>query len=79
MTQNHANNADLAEKEIQQLLRSALPPVDTELRRDLWPTLLRRMEAPDYQVAWYDWVLMAMLGGCVVVAPQVIFQLLYQL
>ena len=30
--------------QVSQLLRDALPPADTRLKRDLWPHMLRRFE-----------------------------------
>lgn len=39
------------DKEIQRLLKEAFPPVDRELRRDLWPAMLGRLEALDLQCA----------------------------
>ena len=49
---------------IQQALKDAFPAVNTELRRDLWPAMLRRLqEQPAVIIPWYDWV----LAGCSVV------------
>jgi hypothetical protein len=52
------------QEEIQGALKDAFPAVDTELRRDLWPAMLRRLqERPAVTIPWYDWV----LAGCSVV------------
>jgi hypothetical protein len=49
---------------IQRALKDAFPAVNTELRRDLWPAMLRRLqEQPAVTIPWYDWV----LAGCSVV------------
>ncbi|MFI5103471.1 MAG: hypothetical protein ACHP79_00985 [Terriglobales bacterium] len=63
-TGNHAHQED--EREVRSALQDAFPAVDTELRRALWPAMLRRMEdeAPAARVPWYDWA----LAGCVVLA-----------
>jgi hypothetical protein len=49
------------EEEIQALLQKAFPKADAELRRDLWPAMLRRMEdqEPARAIPWYDWLLAA--------------------
>jgi len=62
------------ENRIKQLLKQALPPVEShaEPERDLWPAVLRRLDedaaaAPRRTIAmpWFDW---ALLGGLVVFA-----------
>ncbi|MGD1064021.1 MAG: hypothetical protein ABR860_12235 [Terracidiphilus sp.] len=55
---------------IKQLLRQALPPVESnaEAERDLWPAVLRKLDADAAQrhvVPWFDW---ALLGGLAVFA-----------
>ena len=59
---------------IKQLLKHALPPVkpDAEPARDLWPSVLRRIDAEPAAVAsgslqrnWFD---LALLGGLIVFA-----------
>lgn len=74
------------ENRIKQLLKQALPPVavDAEPERDLWPAVLRKLDAHAGQrqaisisVPWFDW---ALLGGLVVFAlsfPATIPVLLY--
>jgi hypothetical protein len=65
--------------EVRQALREALPPMDTELRRDLWPLMRRRLDAPKLPVAWYDWALAAAAGGVMVVFPELLLMLVYHL
>jgi hypothetical protein len=67
------------EKEIQRLLKEVVPPVDRDLRRDLWPAMLRRLEAPPKSLPWYDWALMGGLGCWLVFFPSGILHLLYHL
>ncbi|MGA2569987.1 MAG: hypothetical protein ABSF23_05665 [Terracidiphilus sp.] len=60
---------------IKQLLRQALPPVDSaaEPSRDLWPAVLRRLDAESGAQGralpsappWFDW---ALLAGLIVFA-----------
>jgi hypothetical protein len=67
------------DEEIQRLLKETFPPVDRELRRDLWPAMLSRLEAPDTALPWYDWALIAALVGWIFFFPEGILQLLYHL
>lgn len=61
---------------VAKLLQQSLPPIDHELRHDLWPQMLRRLDehsAPKLWFAamfspanlglvpWFDWVLLAVL------------------
>jgi hypothetical protein len=54
------------ELRLKKLLKQALPPVegDPKPSRDLWPALLRRLDArpaapPRFNWAWLDWALVA--------------------
>ena len=67
------------DEEIQRLLKEVVPGVDHELRHDLWPGMLRRLNAPRTSVPWYDWALLGMLGCWLVVSPEGILHLLYHL
>jgi len=67
------------DEEIKRLLKEMIPRVDPELRRDLWPGMLRRLDAPRTSVPWYDWALIGVLGCWLVVFPEGILHLLYQL
>ncbi|HXY25778.1 MAG TPA: hypothetical protein VEI73_14075 [Candidatus Acidoferrum sp.] len=72
---NHEND-----KELQALLKQALPPVqDTELQRDLWPQMLRRLDERQLHVPWFDWVLAAATAVALVIFPGAIPALLYHL
>ena len=73
------------EKRMKELLQQALPPVqDADPNRDLWPSILRRVNAqaiaaPTFGWAWFDW---ALAGGLVVfaaLAPSTIPVILYYL
>ena len=66
------------DKTIQELLRRTISPVeDFELRRDLWPQILRRLEQPAAGVPWYDWVLLALATAFILGFPELIPVLLY--
>jgi hypothetical protein len=72
------NDHELAE--MKKLLQQALPPQgEAELRRDLWPALLQRLDHHPVRVPWWDW---ALLAGAIVlfcIFPGTIPALLYHL
>jgi hypothetical protein len=76
------------EDSIKQILRESLPPVDPagEPSRDLWPAVLRRIDAePDAAAPgparqnWFDWALLAGLVVFAVSFPATIPVFLYYL
>ena len=65
-------------------LRDAVSPLDeleneAELRRDLWPDMLRRLERPRVRVPWFDWALLAAASAAAIFFPALIPALLYHL
>jgi len=70
---------------LREALRLAFPAVDQELRRDLWPLMLRRMEEakakaqPRPGVPWYDWVLAGAVTAAFVFFPKLALLLAYHL
>jgi hypothetical protein len=65
-------------------LRDAIAPLlesenEAELRRDLWPDMLRRLERPQLRVPWFDWALLAVSGAVLFFFPELIPALLFQL
>ena len=67
------------DEEIREALKLAFPPVDQELRRDLWPLMLRRMETPARAVPWYDWALAGAVTVLFVFVPKLALLLAYHL
>jgi len=68
------------DKELRALLKQALPPVqNTELQRDLWPQMLRRLDEHQFRVPWFDWVLAAGTVAALIFFPGAIPALLYHL
>jgi hypothetical protein len=71
------------QKRIEQLLKASLPAIDArvdrELRRDLWPAMLKRLDEPSPAVPWFDWALLAAVGALLVFFPGAIPLLLYHL
>jgi hypothetical protein len=72
---NEENNND-----VKTLLKKAIAPVQhTELQRDLWPQMLRRLDEQPLRVPWFDWALAAVLAASLLLFPGAIPALLYHL
>jgi hypothetical protein len=68
------------DKEIRELLKRSIAPIgDTELRRDLWPEMLKKLSRQPVHVPWFDWALAVILSALLVVFPGAIPALLYHL
>jgi hypothetical protein len=68
------------EKVVREALKEAFPAVDSELCRDLWPAMLRRIqEEPAPAVPWYDWVLAACLLATLALFPKLALFFAYHL
>lgn len=66
--------------EVKKLLQDALPPTrDSELHRDLWPAMLRRLDERPIRVPWWDWALLAGVITLFCLFPGTIPTLLYHL
>lgn len=72
-----SENHDLGD--IQKTLQEAFPAVDVELRHDLWPDMLRRLDARPQKVPWYDWALAGGLAAAMVLFPKLVVLLAYHL
>lgn len=66
-------------RQIREVLKQSLPPVNTELRRDLWPTVLRKLDAHPARVPWYDWALIVLSASVFLFFPQLILVFVYHL
>ena len=68
------------ENRIKHLLRNALPPVeDPGPVHDLWPAVLRKLDARPSAPPWFDWALAGGLVAFAAFAPASIPVLLYYL
>ena len=69
------------EARMKRLLQGALPPIagEPELNRDLWPDVLRRLDARPAATPWFDWALLAGLVGLAAFFPTAIPVFLYYL
>lgn len=74
MTHEENNN------NLKSLLKDSLAPVhQTELQRDLWPRMLRRLDEQPLRVPWFDWALATVLAAFLLLFPEAIPALLYHL
>jgi hypothetical protein len=71
------------QERMQQLMRKTMLPVagqvNTQLRSDLWPAMLKRLEARPVKVPWFDWALLAAVAVWLLFTPRAIPLLLYYL
>jgi hypothetical protein len=68
------------DNDVKTLLKKAIAPVQhTELQRDLWPQMLRRLDEQPLRVPWFDWALAAVLAASLLLFPGAIPALLYHL
>jgi hypothetical protein len=65
--------------DIRRVLQDAFPPVNAELRRDLWPAMSRTLDTRMRRVVWYDWALAGLAGSVIAAFPDLILVLLYHL
>jgi len=66
------------DQEIKDLLKQSFGQA-SELERDLWPQMLRRMGERTTTVPWFDWALLALVVAGLLLIPGTIPILLYQL
>jgi hypothetical protein len=66
---------------IEQLLKKTMQPIpgQAELRCDLWPAMLKRLEAKPARIPWFDWALLAAVAALLIFFPGAIPVLLYHL
>jgi hypothetical protein len=61
-------------------IRSVIPPLaDRELKQDLWPAMVRRLEERPAHLPWLDWALLGLLAAWLLFFPEAIPLLLYHL
>lgn len=67
------------DRQIREALQQSFPPVNTELHRDLWAAVLRRLEACPARMPWYDWALIGLCAGVFLFFPRLILVFAYHL
>jgi hypothetical protein len=74
---------DEINEEMKELLKQAIAPMkDSELRRDLWPQMLAKLEEHPvtvHVIPWFDWALAALAAGALIFFPGIIPALFYHL
>ncbi|HKW65311.1 MAG TPA: hypothetical protein VJN89_22360 [Candidatus Acidoferrum sp.] len=76
------NKMNEHEKELRTPLQREFPPLqNAELQRDLWPQMLRRLDAQPkpLRIPWFDWALAAAVAAALLLFPNAIPALLYHL
>jgi hypothetical protein len=66
-------------EDVRRLLQDALPRVNAELRRDLWPAMSRALDTRPRTVVWYDCALAGLAGSMIAAFPDLILVLFYHL
>lgn len=67
------------DRNLRDALRHSFPPVNTELRRDLWPQVLAKLDDRPARVPWYDWALAGLSAVLFLAFPKLILVLAYHL
>ena len=67
------------DRQIREALQQSFPPVNTEIHRDLWPAVLRKLEAHPAPMPWYDWALIGLSAGVCLFFPRLILVFVYHL
>ena len=67
------------DSKLRDAVKQSFPLVNTELGRDLWPQVLRRLEYHPASVPWYDWALVGLSTAMFVCFPRLILVLAYHL
>ena len=65
--------------QIRDTLKQSFSPVNTQLRRDLWPDVLRKLDARKAGVPWYDWALVALSAVMFLAFPRLVLVFAYHL
>ena len=67
------------DRQIREALKRSLSPINTELRRDLWPAVLRKLDTRPARVPWYDWALIGLSASVLMLFPELILVFAYHL
>ncbi len=67
------------DRQIRHALKQSIPSVNTELRRDLWPDVLRKLDLRPVRVPWYDWALVGLSAAMFLAFPRLVLVFAYHL
>jgi len=82
MTEHEMLSPEMNEPEARQIreaLKQTFPAMNTELSRDLWPAVLRKLDARPVRVPWYDWALIGLSVSVFLFFPRLILVFAYHL
>lgn len=59
-----------SDEKIREALKGAFPAdAPPELRRDIWPLMLRRLDSPAWPIHWLDWTVVAVATLLLILVP----------
>jgi len=67
------------DRQIRDALKHSFPPVKTELRRDLWPDVLCKLDHHPVRMPWYDWALVGLSAAMFLAFPRLVLVFAYHL
>ena len=67
------------DRQIREALKQTYPPINTELGRDLWPAVQRKLDTRPARVPWYDWALIGLIASVLLFFPELILVFAYHL
>ena len=67
------------ERQIRDALKKSFPRFKTELRKDLWPDVLRKLDDHPARVPWYDWALVGLSAAMFLAFPRLVLLFAYHL
>ena len=82
MTEHEMLSPEMNEPEarhIREALKQTFPAMNTELSRDMWPAVLRKLDARPVRVPWYDWALIGLSVSVFLFFPRLILVFAYHL
>ena len=67
------------DRRIREALKQSFPSVNTDLRRDLWPDVLHKLDARQVGAPWYDWALVGLSVVMFLAFPRLVLLFAYHL
>ena len=67
------------DRQVRDALKQSFPPLKAELQRDLWPDVLRKLDARQVSVPWYDWALVGLSAAMLLEFPRLVLVFAYHL
>jgi hypothetical protein len=67
------------DRQMRDALKQSFPPAKIELPRDLWPDVLRKLDARQVGAPWYDWALVGLSAVMFLAFPRLVLVFAYHL